>query len=73
MAKEGALSHQARARAGLTNPNPNPDPNPSPDPNPNPNSKPNPNQASGARDEAEHKLRTLVRETESETNEALGF
>ena len=29
-------------------------------------------QASGARDEAEHKLRTLVRETESETNEALG-
>lgn len=29
-------------------------------------------QASGARDEAEHKLRALVRETESETNEALG-
>ena len=29
-------------------------------------------QASGARDEAEHKLRALVRETEAETNEALG-
>ena len=31
-----------------------------------------PLKASGARDEAEHKLRALVRETEAETNEALG-
>ena len=30
-------------------------------------------QASGARDELEHTLRTLVRQAESETHEALGF
>ena len=30
-------------------------------------------QASGARDELEHRLRTLVRQTDSEINEALGL
>ena len=69
------------------NPSPNPTPTPTPTPNRNPQgldaellglrkelslTKLELAQASGARDEAEHKLRALVRETEAETNESMG-